>query len=311
MSGDQFHACDFPAHLTFYSSRTKSKKMGRGKKWGIEERQKLALGWCRVSMDPVVGRNQTGTTFIAKLYEALRQSAPTSFESGTFGERKPETIISFWKNAIAPDVQKFNNALKKVHSCHPTGVDDQQIVNMAVAIHLGKTDRMMYAMKSFNPMEWLNYLAWQVVRNIPKFKYPGDNNQKNEKSALPDVTDTVIADGSSISDNKNSGNSSVSVGSDLDSLTENEPDVKPTSLVVAGIGRDKSKTAMKRKSDHAEVINVMSKKMGDMNDEHVLMRKTMQWKLYYKMCNNEKDTDGMKKAKMALEELLDVKPSLV
>ena len=66
--------------------------MGRGKKWDIDERQKLAFAWCRISLDPVVGRNQTGESFKLKLFDALKQSAPVSHKSQTHGECTPQTV---------------------------------------------------------------------------------------------------------------------------------------------------------------------------------------------------------------------------
>ena len=50
----------------------------------------------------------------------------------------------------------------------------------------------------------------------------------------------------------------------------------------------------------------MAGELSRVNAEQALMTKTMQWKLYYKMCNKEGDADGKKKAKQALEDLLDI-----
>ena len=86
-------------------------------------------------MDPVVGQNQTGESFKLKLFDAIKQNSPVSYESETYGKRTPQKVFAFWKNSIAPDVQKFNYALKKDYACHPTGVDKQQMINMANAMH--------------------------------------------------------------------------------------------------------------------------------------------------------------------------------
>jgi hypothetical protein len=294
--------------------------MGRGKKWDIDERQKLAFAWCRVSMDPVVGRNQTGESFKLKLFDALKQNSPVSHESGTYGERTPQKVFAFWKNSVAPDVQKFNYALKKVYSCHPTGVDEQQMINMAIAIHMEKTDRMMYSMATTDPKEWLNYLAWLVVRNIPKFRFPNEElEQALESSRPPAILDVAVAN--------NSGDNGVALatGSEMESLPEDNPTLgsntetssetsgrnnnetsTPGSFEMSRCGRNKAKNKLKRKGEHDDAMKQMAGELSRVNAEQALLRKTMQWKLYYKMCNKEGDADGKKKAKQALEDLLDI-----
>jgi hypothetical protein len=58
-----------------------------------------------------------------------------------------------------------------VNSSQPTGVDDQQKINMAVAIHMKKTAKMDYAYKDFEPKQWRHHTAWLNVKDTPKFKY--------------------------------------------------------------------------------------------------------------------------------------------
>ena len=143
--------------------------MGRGKKWGAEERQKLAIAWVKVSTDSTVGRYQTAEVFGQKVYDAYKSLAPPTVEAGTFCFRRPETVMGYWKNSLSPEVMKFNDSLRKVQLAGLTGVTDQEKINMAVAIHIGKTNRPSYNMKTTNPMEWPSYLAWTILKTQRKF----------------------------------------------------------------------------------------------------------------------------------------------
>jgi hypothetical protein len=75
------------------------------------------------------------------------------------------------KKQIFPDCKKFNLALMQVEAAKPTGgISEQQMINMAVAIHKKKTNRLDYLFKDTDPRGiWDNYEAWKVLRNIPKF----------------------------------------------------------------------------------------------------------------------------------------------
>ena len=105
--------------------------MGRGRKWTSEERPKLALAWSRTSMNPVHGRNQRSDVFVEKVFESFKEEAPPNPELGTYYHRSSATVMNFWRNVMAPDIMKFNEALKKVYAAKPSEVDEQQKINMA------------------------------------------------------------------------------------------------------------------------------------------------------------------------------------
>ncbi|KAG7337462.1 hypothetical protein IV203_018562 [Nitzschia inconspicua] len=58
--------------------------------------------------------------------------------------------------------------------------DKQVKINMAVAIHLGKSDSMSYRHKGFEPNDWLFYQAWLVLKShrafLPRTPPPPDED---------------------------------------------------------------------------------------------------------------------------------------
>jgi len=63
-------------------------------------------------------------------------------------------------------VQKFNQALRIIDLSEPTGMTKQQEINMAVAIHIGKTKHRNYNYKDLNPHEWHFYCVWMHVKKL-------------------------------------------------------------------------------------------------------------------------------------------------
>ena len=69
-------------------------------------------------------------------------------------------------------MKKFNRVLLKVLSSKPTGVDENQKINMAAAIHLGKTDAMSYRHKDYSVREWKYHKSWKVLKHHKAFHPP-------------------------------------------------------------------------------------------------------------------------------------------
>jgi hypothetical protein len=74
------------------------------------------------------------------------------------------------KKNIFPDAKKFNISFNFIKGCSPTGnTNDQQVINLAAAMHCGKTKRLDYLFVNDMPTYWDNYGAWQCLSKIPKF----------------------------------------------------------------------------------------------------------------------------------------------
>ncbi|KAG7354613.1 hypothetical protein IV203_003969 [Nitzschia inconspicua] len=95
------------------------------------------------------------------------------------GETRPP-IENHFRDKIQRDCKKFNTALRKVLFSNPTGCSEQEKINMAVAIHLGKSDSMSYRHKGFKPNDWPFYQAWLVVKShrafLPRTPPPPDED---------------------------------------------------------------------------------------------------------------------------------------
>jgi hypothetical protein len=72
-----------------------------------------------------------------------------------------------------------------IYNSNPTGVTEQQKVNMAVAYHLGRAEGMDYKHKDFKAKTWKFYHCWLVLKKTRKFLPPtGPQNlddKENEK----------------------------------------------------------------------------------------------------------------------------------
>lgn len=49
-------------------------------------------------------------------------------------------------------------------AAHPTGVVEDEIVSMSVAVHLSTTNIMDYNYKAFEKKNWVYYKAWEVLK---------------------------------------------------------------------------------------------------------------------------------------------------
>ena len=139
--------------------------MGKAPKWSPEEGAALSNAWIQQSEDEecpqVYGTNQSQEEFWLKVVERFKK--PADAPQGTYDERTVERGVSplvvRFKESISRDVKKFNNALLKVFHARPTGVSEEEKVNMAIAIHLGKSDSPNYRHRDFERNDWKFYLC--------------------------------------------------------------------------------------------------------------------------------------------------------
>ncbi len=92
-----------------------------------------------------------------------------------WADRKDSAIQSHWTDKISRDVKKFNSHLLRVFNSKPTGVTDQQKVNMAVAIHEGKIDCMSHRHKDFEARDWKHCPCWLALKEHRAFQPPSPN----------------------------------------------------------------------------------------------------------------------------------------
>ena len=65
---------------------------GTRKFWNSGEIAAAALSFLQVCEDPIVGVNQSGGRFNARLVEAFLERCPENYEGGTWKDRTPQTI---------------------------------------------------------------------------------------------------------------------------------------------------------------------------------------------------------------------------
>jgi hypothetical protein len=192
--------------LCFFNDHQAS--MGRGFTWLAMEKALLSQAYIQGTNDPIRGADQKMEMFKNTIYEnfiRLCDSSghgdhnPIRFKgkcSGwcvclsrlsrllsyvivvlvsiflAFAGRTAQTCYDHLKKNIFPDLKKFNSALLFIQGSKPTGsCTNQEIINMAVALHIQKTNRLDYQFKDFHATEWDNYEAWKLLCKIPQF-YP-------------------------------------------------------------------------------------------------------------------------------------------
>ena len=186
--------------------------MGKAKTWTPEEHAALAQAWINASEDKdgkkVNGTNQDSATFFNKAFANMKPLAPPHEDlNGKYHNRGSSALQRHWKDDIAREVKKFNRALLKVFSSNPTGCGDEEKISMAAAIHLGKTDKMQYTLRSFEVNEWKFYRAWLILKDHKLFQPP----KPKEAIEIPDeveLEETIMESPEDGSDDQGNTNSS-------------------------------------------------------------------------------------------------------
>jgi hypothetical protein len=94
-----------------------------------------------------------------------------------------------WKDLLSRNAKKFNTCLVRILKAKPTGVTEDQKVNMAITIHLGKIDTMLYCFKDFEPNDWKYHQAWLILRHQPAFLPPPAPTAANAENLASDDSD--------------------------------------------------------------------------------------------------------------------------
>ena len=166
--------------------------MPKGKKWTDEEYATLAQAWIQTSeeVDQKVlkGTGQTLTAFWQKVLERFESLAPAD-PDGHYHLRGLVPVMNQWKDLLSRNVKKFNKCLVRVLKAKPTGVTEDQKVNIAIAIHLGKIDTMSYHHRDFEPNDWKYHQAWLVLRHHPAFLPPPAPTAANTENLASDDSD--------------------------------------------------------------------------------------------------------------------------
>lgn len=121
----------------------KSLVMGRGKNWGIDENALIACAGLYASEEPIVGADQGSKKFLETMRRRFIEKGPSETDvcEGKDGFRTMESCRKHFEE-LSTDPQKFARELRKVHVSNPTGVNQEGILSMVVAVHLGNKNKM-------------------------------------------------------------------------------------------------------------------------------------------------------------------------
>jgi hypothetical protein len=228
--------------------------MPTGKKWTSDECEALATAWINVSEDKgaedVKGTDQTGEAFWKRVGDTLKSLAPKDPKEciGRFHNREGNALKTKWNDNISRDVKKFNKALLKVISSNLTGVNEQNKINIAVSIVMGKTDAASYRHRDFDPYEWMFYRAWLVLRGHPSFCAPTlkeavDISEETELEQEP-AAETEI----NVPEQLVTPTATINTMVRRDSNVSNVSSLKPQALSRQSRGPGKGKTATREKA---------------------------------------------------------------
>lgn len=83
---------------------------------------------------------------------------------GRYGLRSADRVHKHVNN-LSADVQKFGKTLRSVRACEPTGVTEDQVMAMAVAVYERMCETMLSEYKNFDPNHWITFKTWINWRN--------------------------------------------------------------------------------------------------------------------------------------------------
>ncbi|MFS7989410.1 putative glutathione transferase transcription factor MYB family [Helianthus anomalus] len=217
-----------PQELTRKKNKGKGKKVepetapkprAKGRPWTKVEEEALAMAFVKASTCPIVGNNQTGSSFWSKAtdrFNAIMEHGPA---------RDIESVSSKWRKMIKV-INNFNQIYNQIYLSPPSGSNDQDILNLAIA----KWD-------SENATPFPHFRAWNVVRKEQKWK------------PVPNEVATAKRTKTSESGSYSAGGSTARCQIDINDDPEYDEDVLPVHESERPPGRDKAKkeAAGKRK----------------------------------------------------------------
>lgn len=124
--------------------------MERGKYWDLQENAVLAGAPISESEDHVFGADQKDKMFFKTMKCHFTEKGPST---AYVGDGKYGLFLIYcslkYVAELSTYVQKFGIALRRLRACNPTGLQEDDIILIAVAVHMGKCTTMYYGMKDY------------------------------------------------------------------------------------------------------------------------------------------------------------------
>jgi hypothetical protein len=277
--------------------------MGKGVPWSAKERECAALAWFCVTNSATVGADQRMEDFQNKIFSIFKVLAPAEVRPGTYGHRSPTAVYSCLKD-IFTNIGNFFKALTLINNSNPTGVNADNMLSMAIAIHtIKEVNHLDCNYQDYNHYKWANYIAWKVLRLSPKYRPPSPPSTMNENdnTSPPEINsvstaespfppdsattyteilqkatnqnpspETVAAGTSTISNFSMSESSSAAVGRDnnlLSSTSSQKRAFVPADPALGGRGAEMGAKKAKKENDKNRVEELKEKRFNELKGE--------------------------------------------
>ena len=120
-----------------------------GRHWTGSEIHAACKAFAKATLNPTVGADQALEAFEDEVVLRMEEFLPANVAAGTYHRRGPR-IYKYLRDNVFNRFQKFNKALRHIYACNPTGVTEQQKINMAVALFKKETQTMDYQFKDYD-----------------------------------------------------------------------------------------------------------------------------------------------------------------
>ena len=197
--------------------------MGRGKAWSPEESAALAKAYRRAGGSQTKGASMRQESYEKRLHSAFKKECKgkrnkeqrrRDKEDGKWSSRSRSACTKQW-NKIKAELGKFNESLSLVYASLTTGnMSNDEYINAAVAIHLNETGVPRYTDKNYNRKNWILSQAYDVVKDMPKFKHGYDSSVGRKRSKAPSAPSSGSSFSGDDDDDDASDDATASSGGD-------------------------------------------------------------------------------------------------
>ena len=157
-----------------------------GRHWADAEVAAACKAYAKATLNPLVGTDQDLDQFAQEIALQMEEVAPPDVQPGMYHHRGTR-IYPYLRDCVFPQLQKFNKALRHIYACNPTGVTEQQKINMAVALFKKVVKGMDYEYKDYDAAKhWKMYGGWLAVCHLAKFQINSGLSGTSVSSDSPD-----------------------------------------------------------------------------------------------------------------------------
>ena len=149
-----------------------------GRHWSGSEIAPACKAYAKATLNPLVGADRDIDSFSREILTHMVDFSPADAADGTFQHRGLR-VYQYLRDNVFNSFHKFNKCLRHIYVCNPTGVTEQQKINMAAAVFNRKVKGLDYAFKDYNAAShWKMYQGWVAVRHLPKFSFNNNSPPK-------------------------------------------------------------------------------------------------------------------------------------